>query len=65
MLSVAFFYSFDMSFGSPCLIRLKSLLSSFCSFSTSSKGISPSSMLLKVRNRPLNLKNLLKEYLNL
>ena len=55
MLSIVFFYSFDLSLGSPCFMQPKSLLSSICSFSISSKCVSPLYILLKVCNGPLNL----------
>ena len=58
MLSIFFFGSGDLSFGSSCFMRLKSFLSSICSFSTSSKVIPPLYMLLKVCNVPLNLEKL-------
>ena len=55
MLSIVFFCSSDLSLESPCFMRLKSLLSSIFSFSTSSKGVSPLYILLKICNGPLNL----------
>ena len=55
MLSVVFFCSSDLSLGSPCFMRPKSLLSSICSFSISSKDMSPLCILLKICNGPLNL----------
>ena len=55
MLSIVFFCSSDLSLGSPYFMRPKSLLSSICSFSVSSKGISPLCILLKICNVPLNL----------
>ena len=55
MLSIVFFCSSDLSLVSPCYMRPKSLLSSICSFSISSKGISPLCILLKFCNEPLNL----------
>ena len=55
MLSIAFFCSSDLSHGSPCFMQSKSFLSSICSFSISSKGISPLCVLLKICNGPLNL----------
>ena len=58
MLFIVFFCSCDLSFGSPCFMRPKSLLISIRSFSTSSKAISPLCMLLKVSSGPLNLEKL-------
>ena len=55
MLFIVFFCSRDLSFGSPCFMQPKSFLSFICSFSTSSKVISPLHMLLKVCSGPLNL----------
>ena len=55
MLSIVFFCSSDLSLGSPCFMRPKSLLSSICSFSISSKGISPLCILLKICSGHLNL----------
>ena len=55
MLSFVFFCSSDLCFGSPCFMWPKSLLSSICSSSISSKGISPLCILLKICNGPLNL----------
>ena len=55
MLSIAVFCSSDLSLGSPCFMRPKSVLSYICSFSISSKGISPLCILLKIRNGPLKL----------
>ena len=54
MLSIVFFCSSDLSFGYPCFMRHKSLLSFICSFSISSKGISPL-CILQICNGPLNL----------
>ena len=55
MLYIVFFCSSDLSLGSPCFMRPKSFLNSICSFSISSKGISPLCILLKICSRPLNL----------
>ena len=55
MLSIVFFCSSDLSLGSPCFMWPKSLLSSICSFSISSKGVSPLCILLKICHGPLNL----------
>ena len=55
MLSIVFFCSSDLSLGSPCFKRPKSLSSSICSFSISSKVVSPLCILLKICNGPLNL----------
>ena len=55
MLPIVFFCSFDLPLGSPCFMRPKSLLSSICFFSISSKVISPLCILLKICNGPLNL----------
>ena len=55
MLSIVFFCSSDLSLGSPCFMRPKSFLSSICSFSISSKSVSPLCILLKIGNEPLNL----------
>ena len=55
MSSIIFYCSSDLSLGFPCFMRLKSLLSSICSFSISSKGVSPLYILLKICNGPLNL----------
>ena len=55
MLSVVFFSSSDLSYGYPCFVRPKSLLSFICSFPISSKGISALCILLKSCNGPLNL----------
>ena len=55
MLPIVFFCSSDLSFGSPCFMRPKSLLSSICSFSISSKGISLLCILLKTCSVLLNL----------
>ena len=55
MLSVVFFCSSDLSLRSPCFMRPKSLLSSICSFSISSKDMPPLCILLKICNGPLNL----------
>ena len=55
MLSLVSFRSSDLSLGSPCFMRPKSLLSFICSFSISSKGISPLCILLKICSGPLNL----------
>ena len=60
MLSIVFFCSGDLSFGSPCFTRLKSFLSSICSFSTSFKITSALYMLLKICLGPLNLEKLTK-----
>ena len=55
MLSIVFFCSSDLSLGSPCFMQPKSLLSPICSFSISSKGISPLCILLKTCSGPLDL----------
>ena len=55
MLSIVFVCSSDLSLGYPYFMRPKSLLSSICSFSISSKGISPLCILLKICNGPLTL----------
>ena len=55
MLSIVLFCSSDLSLGSPCFMQPKSLLSSICSFSISSKGVSPLCILLKICNGSLNL----------
>ena len=55
MLSIVFFCSPDLSLGSPCFVRPKYFLRSICSFSISSKGISPLCILLKICSGPLNL----------
>ena len=55
MSSIVFFCSYDLSLGSQCFLQPKSLLSSICSFSISSKGISPLCIPLKIYNGPLNL----------
>ena len=60
MLSIVFFCSGDLSFGSPCFMRPKSFLSSICYFSTSSIIKLPLYMLLKVCNGPLNLEKLIE-----
>ena len=60
MLFIVLFCSCDLSFGCPCFMRPKSLLSSICFFSASSKAISPLCMLLKVCNGPLNLEKLIE-----
>ena len=60
MLSIVFCCSFDLFLGflgSPCFMRPKSLLSSFCSSSTSSKTLSPLFIHLKICNAPLSLIN--------
>ena len=57
MLSIVFFCSSDLYLGCPCFMRPKSLLSSYCSFSISSKGISPLCNLLKIC---IGLSNLIK-----
>ena len=55
MLPIIKFCSCNLSFGFPYFMRPKSLLSSICSFSTSSKLLSFLYMLLKLCIGPLNL----------
>ena len=58
MLFTVSFCSGGLFLGSPCFMRPNSALSSFCSFSTYSKVISPLHMLLKVFSGPLNLEKI-------
>ena len=58
MLFIVFFCLGHLSFRSPCIMRTKSFLSSICSFSTSSKDISPLYILLKIYIGPLNFEKL-------
>ena len=65
MLSIVLFCSSDLSLGSPSFMRPKFLLSSICSFSISSKGISSLCILLEICSEPLNLIKFIGESLNL
>ena len=54
MLSIVFSCYSDLSLGSTCFMPPKSFLNSICSFSISSKGVSPLYILLKICNGPLD-----------
>ena len=56
MLSIVFFCSSDLSLGSPCFMRPKSLLSSICCFSMSSKDVSPLHTVYTFKNMRWNFK---------